>query len=291
MRSTASDEEVERATLALEAAGLDRAAAANHFWELDGELRLLRSQINGLSGGDKELAAQISLHRDRARSAAVDAYVWAGRGSDLDHLFNSSDVQEQAVRDHFVVGRVDRASEAIDDLAQVRYGVDAELVEFAEHEADLIARHGQASLDLDRAVTAEQTATQDLEDALAKAIRLNEVKEARRREEQAEQERAAASSLAPSPAASATASSSSDGPTEEQWERLRQCESTGNYQVVSRSGKYRGAYQFDLPTWQSMGGTGDPAAAPEWEQDARAKALYELRGWRPWPHCGRHLIP
>ena len=31
--------------------------------------------------------------------------------------------------------------------------------------------------------------------------------------------------------------------------RLRACESTDNYQAISRSGLYRGAYQFDQATW------------------------------------------
>ena len=64
----------------------------------------------------------------------------------------------------------------------------------------------------------------------------------------------------------------------DKWEQLRFCESTHNYEAISPSGKYRGAYQFDYPTWQTVGGTGDPAAAPPEEQDARARELYARRG-------------
>ncbi len=67
---------------------------------------------------------------------------------------------------------------------------------------------------------------------------------------------------------------------------IRRCESGGNYQAVSASGKYRGAYQFDVRTWQSVGGSGDPAAASPAEQDARARQLRSQRGSSPWPNCG-----
>ncbi|MBP6728127.1 MAG: transglycosylase family protein, partial [Microthrixaceae bacterium] len=59
--------------------------------------------------------------------------------------------------------------------------------------------------------------------------------------------------------------------------------------AVSPSGAYRGAYQFHRRTWAGLGGTGDPAAAPPYEQDLRAKVLYSQRGARPWPVCGRFL--
>ena len=69
-------------------------------------------------------------------------------------------------------------------------------------------------------------------------------------------------------------------------EKIAQCESGGNPRAVSPSGQYRGKYQFDRPTWRSMGGKGDPAKASEAEQDRRALALYRQRGSAPWPSCG-----
>jgi len=69
-------------------------------------------------------------------------------------------------------------------------------------------------------------------------------------------------------------------------EKIAQCESGGNPAAVSADGQYRGKYQFDRSTWEHMGGTGDPAAAPEAEQDARAAQLLALRGTAPWPVCG-----
>ena len=70
---------------------------------------------------------------------------------------------------------------------------------------------------------------------------------------------------------------------------LAQCESSGNPAAVNPSGKYRGLYQWDYPTWQSVGGTGYPAAASAAEQTARAMTLYRQRGRSPWPICGVHL--
>ncbi len=69
-------------------------------------------------------------------------------------------------------------------------------------------------------------------------------------------------------------------------ESIASCESDGNPAAVSSDGTYRGKYQFDYGTWESMGGSGDPAAAPEAEQDYRAALLYAASGSSPWPICG-----
>jgi TolA-binding protein len=69
-------------------------------------------------------------------------------------------------------------------------------------------------------------------------------------------------------------------------EAIASCESGGDPTAVSSDGTYRGKYQFDYGTWESMGGTGDPAAAPEAEQDYRAALLYAQSGSSPWPVCG-----
>ena len=64
------------------------------------------------------------------------------------------------------------------------------------------------------------------------------------------------------------------------------CESGGDPTSVSSDGTYRGKYQFDFGTWESVGGSGDPAAASEAEQDYRAALLYLRSGSSPWPVCG-----
>lgn len=68
-------------------------------------------------------------------------------------------------------------------------------------------------------------------------------------------------------------------------EAIAACESGGDPTAVSSTGAYRGKYQFSPATWQAVGGTGDPAAAPESEQDLRATILYEQSGPGQWPVC------
>jgi hypothetical protein len=68
--------------------------------------------------------------------------------------------------------------------------------------------------------------------------------------------------------------------------RIAQCESGGDPTAVSASGQYRGKYQFSRQTWAEYGGSGDPAAAPQAEQDRIAAALLAARGTSPWPVCG-----
>jgi hypothetical protein len=87
-----------------------------------------------------------------------------------------------------------------------------------------------------------------------------------------------------------------NGPEKYQWEALKYCESTGNYQAVSPTGNYRGAYQFSVETWDwiadlyhgNLVGV-DPAAARPQDQDRMAESLYLLRGRGQWPVCGRYL--
>jgi hypothetical protein len=65
------------------------------------------------------------------------------------------------------------------------------------------------------------------------------------------------------------------------------CESGGNPRAIGGGGAYRGKYQFSPATWASVGGSGDPAAASEAEQDRRAAMLYARGGASSWPVCGK----
>lgn len=69
-------------------------------------------------------------------------------------------------------------------------------------------------------------------------------------------------------------------------EAIAACESGGNPRAIGGGGLYRGKYQFSPATWQAVGGSGDPAAAPEPEQDRRAAILYAQSGAGQWPVCG-----
>ena len=87
---------------------------------------------------------------------------------------------------------------------------------------------------------------------------------------------------APAPAAAASGGSAVSGSLA----AIAACESGGDPTAVSPDGQYRGKYQFDQQTWEAVGGTGDPAAAPEAVQDELAARLQAQAGSSPWPVCG-----
>lgn len=77
-----------------------------------------------------------------------------------------------------------------------------------------------------------------------------------------------------------------EGPPD--WAALAACESGGNPHAVNPAGYY-GLYQFDVSTWVSNGGIGNPGDASVAEQTRIASILYLARGRAPWPYCGRFL--
>jgi len=80
-------------------------------------------------------------------------------------------------------------------------------------------------------------------------------------------------------------SSSGSGSLPSALVKIAQCESGGNPRAIGGGGKYRGKYQFSRETWRGLGGTGDPAAASEAEQDRLALKLYRQQGTAPWAGC------
>jgi hypothetical protein len=86
--------------------------------------------------------------------------------------------------------------------------------------------------------------------------------------------------------AAGTSVAGTSGGASPQLQAIAACESGGNPAAIGGGGAFRGKYQFDYGTWASVGGVGDPAAAPEAEQDARAAQLLARSGTSPWPVCG-----
>lgn len=86
-------------------------------------------------------------------------------------------------------------------------------------------------------------------------------------------------------------------PTAAQWAALRNCESGGDYQIVSSNGKWHGAWQAEIPTWRALWdriGRPDiahlaPEKAPREIQDYFAALLYQQRGGQPWPVCSKRV--
>jgi soluble lytic murein transglycosylase-like protein len=76
------------------------------------------------------------------------------------------------------------------------------------------------------------------------------------------------------------------GVSQETLDAIAACESGGDPTAVNGAGYY-GKYQFDMGTWASVGGSGNPAEASEEEQDMRASMLYAQSGATPWPVCGQ----
>ena len=84
----------------------------------------------------------------------------------------------------------------------------------------------------------------------------------------------------------ATSSTAGAGAASAGMEAIAACESGGDPHAIGGGGAFRGKYQFTYQTWAAVGGSGDPAAAPEAEQDRRAAQLMATSGRQNWPVCG-----
>jgi hypothetical protein len=75
------------------------------------------------------------------------------------------------------------------------------------------------------------------------------------------------------------------------WDRLAQCESSGNWHIATGNG-YSGGLQFDAPTWRRYGGTAYASAAYLASREAQvavAERTLQSQGWAAWPACSRKL--
>lgn len=72
------------------------------------------------------------------------------------------------------------------------------------------------------------------------------------------------------------------------WDKLAQCEASGNWAMNSGNGYY-GGLQFSVGSWSNVGGVGYPHQASKAEQINRGKILQARAGWGQWPSCARRL--
>ena len=226
----------------------------------EGELFEVMSRRDELDDTQRRLAAEIEATTANLRRVAVEAFITGGEVGTLEFLAAVGDASDFSWRQYLVRSHARSSQVAVDRLRTLREQADDEVLESIAL-ADALRSE----------ITVLETELALLEnriDAVAKIMPLAEAWDR---------------------AAIAIAEGAWGIAPNDKWERLRFCESTNNYQAISPSGTYRGAYQFDFATWQTVGGTGDPAAAPPEEQDARARELYARRGPQPWPECGRFL--
>jgi hypothetical protein len=139
----------------------------------------------------------------------------------------------------------------------------------------------------DSQLSLKHDARQKLQAGQARVERVKHKRRARRARirarKLAKQQQATTSTMTTTTGSSTTTGSAPSG----NLQAIAACESGGNPGAVGGGGAFRGKYQFDYATWASVGGSGDPAAAPEAEQDMRAQMLYERSGSSPWPVCGQ----
>jgi resuscitation-promoting factor RpfA len=79
--------------------------------------------------------------------------------------------------------------------------------------------------------------------------------------------------------------------TDATWNRLAQCESSGNWHINTGNGYY-GGVQFSDSTWDAYGGeryasTADQASRQQ--QIVIAEKVLDAQGWGAWPACSSEL--
>jgi hypothetical protein len=267
----------------------------------------LQAEATRLGEQDSALTAEMVASRQKLRDYAVAAYIDGGQSA----VFRASLSPEKAValswQSNISIGQSSSANQAAQRFEELKAAaaparaslalqLETESRELVEAQFDAIQAAG-----FERDAEAELAAAQSEQLAIEAAAAQRAANEAAA--EANEAAAATAGQQTPSDPADPAAAPAQAAPGPPAFEfavmgnpsaqesatlaRIRRCESRGNYSIVSASGRYRGAYQFDFTTWRGVGGSGDPAAASPSEQDYRALLLLRLRGTRPWPICGR----
>ena len=279
------------------AAAAARQRAESRLNQVVSRRTVLEQRARELDGADAASTEALAGARRQVRELAVAAFIDGGRTELLQASLTPDEAALVAWRVGMVSGGADTVSAAVDHLEALRSANDPEQEQVASELDAVRSEEEQARSDLVQSSAAERDATAVLdasrrEQAAARAARASAAASAPTPRAPVAPGRRSTQRPSPSPSSSSAAGlgvrSSGGDPTADEaafLARVRQCESRGNYQIVSSTGRYRGAYQFSVETWRGVGGSGDPAAAPPAEQDARALALLRLQGKRAWPVC------
>jgi len=305
--SAEPSQRVAAAQSALVAATAQRVQADSRSEQLSLSVSQLQAEATRLGEQDSALTAEMVASRQKLRDYAVAAYIDGGQSA----VFRASLSPEKAValswQSNISIGQSSSANQAAQRFEELKAAaaparaslalqLETESRELVEAQFDAIQAAG-----FERDAEAELAAAQSEQLAIEAAAAQRAANEAAA--EANEAAAATAGQQTPSDPADPAAAPAQAAPGPPAFEfavmgnpsaqesatlaRIRRCESRGNYSIVSASGRYRGAYQFDFTTWRGVGGSGDPAAASPSEQDYRALLLLRLRGTRPWPICGR----
>lgn len=94
--------------------------------------------------------------------------------------------------------------------------------------------------------------------------------------------------VAPAAAVAPTQSVPTQSVPTSTWDKLAECESSGNWSINTGNG-YSGGLQFLPSTWKAYGGTGQAHNASKAEQIRVAENVLEGQGWGAWPACASKL--
>jgi hypothetical protein len=284
---------VAEARAALSAATTDREQAEGRVRDAQDRLATAQAESTRLGEVDAELSAELTEARRALREYAIAAYIDGGQSEVFRATLSLEQAQALAWQSSLLLGQSVSADETAARYESLKEANEPQALAAATEVDRADAELQEARFDLIQSAAFER----DAEAALARATAAAEAAEREAAARRAAASAAAAAAAAPAGAAgpSGAGAAGSSGPgrgdpsaaESATLARIRRCESRGNYSIVSASGRYRGAYQFDVTTWRGVGGSGDPAAASAAEQDYRALLLLRMRGTRPWPNCGR----
>lgn len=290
-----------------DAARVTRETAESRLAALITERDALSAKLGSLSSETQDLARELARAQQAVREHAVASYIDRGSSQGFVELIVTNNVNDASARRTLLASRTRDAIDAASTFQRLKDQNDPSVVALADRLDSTDRQVTEAEGDVTQARGYEADAERELarsEDAARLAAAAAAAAAASTAPAAAPLARTGSGAAPPAgtPAASPTPTipvvqpgddqlpaPPPGGPSEEQWATLRNCESGGNYQSVSRSGTYRGAYQFSMGTWAGVGGVGDPAAASKANQDLRAKILYSRSGSNPWPVCGRFL--